>query len=86
MLEAIAAIAAWKLDPGVDPRGRVQLVSSNDESRYSKGTTVRMNAISGHRDAYETSCPGDALYAALPWVRQAAARLRQNATWTTSTS
>jgi hypothetical protein len=81
MLEAIAAIAAWKLDPGIDPRGRVRLVSSNDESRYPKGTSVELNVISGHRDVYETSCPGDALYAALPWVRKRAAHLRQEATW-----
>jgi hypothetical protein len=40
-----------------------------------------MNAISGHRDAYETDCPGDALYAALPWIRRTADRLRRAATW-----
>ncbi|MYS22741.1 N-acetylmuramoyl-L-alanine amidase [Streptomyces sp. DvalAA-14] len=81
MLEAIAAIAAWKLDPGIDPRGKVRLVSSNGESRYRKGTTAELDAISGHRDVYETDCPGAALYADLPWIRQTAARLRQKATW-----
>jgi hypothetical protein len=81
MLQAIAAIAAWKLDPGVDPMGRVRLVSSNDKSRYPKGTSVELNAISGHRDVFATSCPGDALYAALPWVRRTAARIRQESTW-----
>jgi hypothetical protein len=81
MLEAIAAIAAWKLDPDVDPAGKVRLVSSNDKSRFPKGTAVELNAISGHRDVYETSCPGDALYAALPWIRQTAARLRHEVTW-----
>ncbi|WP_329129080.1 N-acetylmuramoyl-L-alanine amidase [Streptomyces sp. NBC_01476] len=83
MLEAIASIAAWKLDPGIDPRGRVRLVSSNDESRFPKGKAVMLHAISGHRDAYETTCPGDALYAKLPWIRDAAARLRAKAIWTT---
>ena len=81
MLEAIAAIAAWKLDPDIDPAGRVRLTSSNDESRFRKGTSVELNAISGHRDVYETSCPGDALYAALPWIRQTAARIRHEVTW-----
>jgi hypothetical protein len=85
MLEAIASIAAWKLDPGADPKGRVRLVSSNDESRYPKGTSVELNVISGHRDTFETDCPGDALYDALPWVRQTAAELRHKATWTTRT-
>jgi hypothetical protein len=81
MLEAIARIAAWKLAPDVDALGRVRLVSSNDLSRYPRGTAVEMNAISGHRDAYETDCPGDALYAALPWIRRTAERLRRAATW-----
>ncbi|HEY5833832.1 MAG TPA: N-acetylmuramoyl-L-alanine amidase [Streptomyces sp.] len=79
MLEAIASIAAWKLDPGIDPLGRVRLVSTNSKSRYPKGTSVKVNVISGHRDVFETTCPGDALYDALPWVRQAAAQLRNKA-------
>ncbi|MBP0458149.1 N-acetylmuramoyl-L-alanine amidase [Streptomyces montanisoli] len=79
MLEAIAEIAAWKLPPDVDPRGRVRLVSHNDASRYPKGTAVEMNVISGHRDAYETDCPGDALYGKLPWLRRRAAQLRHAA-------
>jgi hypothetical protein len=80
MLQAIAEIAAWKLDRDVDPAGRVRLVSSNDQSRYPKGTAVELNAVSGHRDVYETTCPGDALYAALPWIRATAARLRRQVT------
>jgi uncharacterized protein with LGFP repeats len=81
MLDAIASIAAWKLSPGVDPTGRVRLVSSNDKSRYPKGTSVELNAVSGHRDVYETTCPGDALYGDLPWIRRTAARIRREATW-----
>lgn len=81
MLRAIAAIAAWKLDPSVDPLGTVRLVSSNNASRYRKGAHVRLNAISGHRDVYETTCPGQALYGALPWIRRTAATLRHQATW-----
>ncbi|MEW1858767.1 N-acetylmuramoyl-L-alanine amidase [Streptomyces sp. NBC_00669] len=79
MLEAIAEIAAWKLDPGVNPLGRVRLVSSNNASLYRKGTAAELNVISGHRDVYQTDCPGQALYDDLPWVRQEAARLRQQA-------
>ncbi|NUS16363.1 MAG: N-acetylmuramoyl-L-alanine amidase [Streptomyces sp.] len=81
MLRAIAEIAAWKLDPSVDPLGHVRLVSSNDGSRFAKGTAVTLNAISGHRDVYETDCPGQALYDALPWIRRTAAALRAKATW-----
>ncbi|MEE1929694.1 peptidoglycan recognition protein [Streptomyces sp. TRM 70351] len=76
MLEAIAAVAAWKLRPGVDPRGRARMVSTNDASRYSKGTAVRLDVIAGHRDGYHTDCPGDALYEALPRLRELTARLR----------
>jgi hypothetical protein len=76
MLRAIAAIAAWKLLPGVDPRGRARMVSNSGESRYSKGTAVELHVISGHRDEYETTCPGDALYEQLPRLREEAARLR----------
>ena len=49
MLEAIAAIAAWKLDPGVNPLGRVRLVSSNNESRYPKGTAAELNVTTARR-------------------------------------
>ncbi|WKX69137.1 N-acetylmuramoyl-L-alanine amidase [Streptomyces sp. XD-27] len=76
MLEAIAALAAWKLRPGADPRGRVRMVSTNDASRYPKGTSVELDVIAGHRDGYETDCPGGALYGRLPWLREEAARLR----------
>ncbi|WP_327289780.1 N-acetylmuramoyl-L-alanine amidase [Streptomyces sp. NBC_01198] len=81
MLRAIASIAAWKLDPSVDPLGKVRLVSTNDGSRYPKGTAATLNVISGHRDVYETTCPGQALYDALPWIRETAAAMRQKATW-----
>ncbi|MBW1602708.1 N-acetylmuramoyl-L-alanine amidase [Streptomyces sp. JJ66] len=77
MLDAIAAVAAWKLRPGVDPRGSVRLVSTNDASRYPEGTAVKLDVITGHRDAYDTDCPGQALYDALPWLRTHTARLRE---------
>lgn len=76
MLDSIAAVAAWKLRPGADPHGRVRLVSSNGGSRFPKGARARLEVISGHRDGYETSCPGDALYARLPQLRDEVVRLR----------
>ncbi|MFJ6212982.1 peptidoglycan recognition protein [Streptomyces sp. NPDC092296] len=76
MVDAIARLAAWKLSlAGVSPAGRAAMVSQDSATRYRKGTTVLLNAISGHRDAVYTECPGDALYAALPGIRAAAARL-----------
>ncbi|SCK47735.1 N-acetylmuramoyl-L-alanine amidase [Streptomyces sp. WMMB 322] len=79
MLDSIAAVAAWKLRRGVDPRGTAQLVSSSGESRFDKGDRARFQVISGHRDAYETSCPGGALYGKLGQIREATARLRERA-------
>ncbi|MDI3406952.1 peptidoglycan recognition protein family protein [Streptomyces cavernicola] len=78
-LEAgIAKIAAWKLRPGADPRGMVRLVSTNDESTYKKGEAARLHVISGHRDSFQTDCPGDALYERLPAIRKAVALLRKD--------
>lgn len=79
MLDSIAAVAAWKLRPGIDARGTTQLVSTSSESRFDKGEHVRFPVITGHRDAYETFCPGKALYAELGYVRDKAARLRERA-------
>ncbi|GGU37519.1 peptidoglycan recognition protein family protein [Streptomyces daghestanicus] len=77
LTDAIAAVAAWKLGPaGTDPRGRVRLVSSNGLSRYAAGTAVALPAIAGHDDGYRTSCPGAALSARLPRIRERAARLQ----------
>jgi hypothetical protein len=77
MTEAIAAVAAWKLGGAdVDPRSRVRLVSSNSLSRYKKGERAEFYAIAGHRDGYETYCPGAALMARLPGIRARAAELQ----------
>ncbi|MFE9813717.1 peptidoglycan recognition protein [Streptomyces sp. NBC_00236] len=82
IVRALAEVAAWKLRPGADPQGRVRLVSTNDASRYAKGEAAVLHVISGHRDAYQTNCPGEALYAKLPAIRAAAAALRQARTGT----
>ncbi|MGW7051406.1 peptidoglycan recognition protein family protein [Streptomyces sp. NPDC054887] len=77
MTDAIAALVAWKLGMAdVDPRATVRLVSSNSRSRFPKGTSVRLSAVSGHSDGYSTQCPGAALRAELPAIRKAAARLQ----------
>lgn len=79
MLDSIAALAAWKLNPGIDARATGRLVSSSDESRFDKGRHARFHVIAGHRDAFETSCPGKALYAELGHIRAEAERLRERA-------
>ncbi|WP_260859703.1 peptidoglycan recognition protein [Streptomyces cupreus] len=77
MTDSIAALAAWKLGlSGTDPRAKVRLVSSNSLSRYARGTKATLPALAGHNDGYMTSCPGAALSAHLPEIRQLAARLQ----------
>ncbi|QNE79302.1 N-acetylmuramoyl-L-alanine amidase [Streptomyces finlayi] len=77
VVEAVARVIAWKLRPGIDPRGSVRLVSTNDESRYPKGHAAELHVVSGHRDSYLTDCPGDALYGQLPAIREAVAAFRE---------
>nr|WP_237528925.1 peptidoglycan recognition protein [Streptomyces sp. SID5469] len=75
--DAIAALAAWKLGlADVDPRSRVRLVSTSGQSRYAAGTIATLPVLSGHNDGFPTTCPGAALTAHLPALRQAAARLQ----------
>ncbi|MFF3912411.1 peptidoglycan recognition protein [Streptomyces sp. NPDC001852] len=77
MTDAIAALVAWKLGlANIDPRAGVRLVSSNSLSRYKAGTTAILPALSGHDAGFMTSCPGAALTARLPEIREQAARLQ----------
>ena len=71
---ALVSLLAWRLDLAhVDPLSRVVRISTGNP-RYPAGTAVTLNAISGHRDAYPTSCPGSSLYAQLPAIRREVAR------------
>src|SRR3954470_10772608 len=75
-MEALAKLIGWKLSlHGIPTTGQVTLISAGGESnRYPSGMPVTFERISGHRDADQTTCPGDALYAQLPELRQKAAR------------
>ncbi|MEV7181861.1 peptidoglycan recognition protein [Kitasatospora sp. NPDC093679] len=76
-VDGISQIAAWKLGlTGKDAQGTATLVSASDGSKYKKGTSVKFNAISGHRDAFNTECPGEELYARLGDIRAWAATLQ----------
>ncbi|GGR20376.1 hypothetical protein GCM10010251_40210 [Streptomyces aurantiogriseus] len=77
MLDAIAALTAWKLGRSdIDPRAEVRLTSSHSHSRYAAGATATLPALAGHNDGYMTDCPGAALTARLPEIRRTAARLQ----------
>ncbi len=68
MLDAYGRLFAWKLSlAGVKASSTRQRVGS----RY-------FAAISGHRDAGQTACPGRYLYAKIPDIRSRAARIQKS--------
>jgi hypothetical protein len=71
-LDAMARLIRWKLPiQGVPTAGKVTLTSNGgDTNRYPAGAKVTVDRVLGHRDTGETACPGDALYAQLPDLRQ----------------
>ncbi|MFE0458255.1 peptidoglycan recognition protein [Kitasatospora sp. NPDC058965] len=76
-VEGIAKITAWKLGlTGRDATGSARLTSANSGSRFPSGTAHTFAAVSGHRDAFNTDCPGDALFGQLPAIRDLAAHLQ----------
>ena len=69
VLQAIAAVAAWKLDTyGRDPLATVA-VTSEGSDKFRRSQVVTLPVIDGHRDTNDTACPGKHLYARLPDVR-----------------
>jgi hypothetical protein len=76
-MAAVAQLLGWKLTlHGVPCEGSVVVISGGgSDNRYGAGTPVTLQRISGHRDGDATECPGNALYAQLPVLRQRAAAL-----------
>ncbi|MFD8300888.1 peptidoglycan recognition protein [Streptomyces sp. NPDC059690] len=78
-LASVARVAAWKLGQyHADPATTVQLKAGATQTDYSgtgftTGGSYTFNRVSGHRDGYNTQCPGSSLYAQLPTVRAWAA-------------
>ncbi|GGX17131.1 hypothetical protein GCM10010297_43050 [Streptomyces malachitofuscus] len=73
-VKAVARLTAWKLGlHGMNPRAKTYLTSGGG-NLYRKGKKVRLNVISGHRNGFNTSCPGGKLYKKLGTVRSTAAR------------
>ncbi|MEU7384136.1 MULTISPECIES: peptidoglycan recognition protein [unclassified Streptomyces] len=78
-LTSVAKIAAWKLGQyGVDPTGTTTLTAGDSGRSYAgktwaKGAKLTLPTLHGHRDGFNTQCPGNAYYAKLPTVRAWAA-------------
>lgn len=72
-VEGVARLTAWKLGlHGMNPKGKTYLTSGGG-NLYQKGMKVRLNVISGHRDGFNTACPGGELYSKLGSARTTAA-------------
>jgi len=70
---SLQQLLAWRLDVAhLDPLSTLTYRSGGNP-RFPAGTPVLLRAISGHRDAYFTDCPGNALYAQLPAIARAVA-------------
>ncbi|MFL5839567.1 MAG: N-acetylmuramoyl-L-alanine amidase, partial [Thermoleophilaceae bacterium] len=76
---ALSRLVAWKLSlHGVAVPGKVTVEVTRTGapySRYRAGSRVRLDHVSGHRDADTTACPGNGLYRQLPRLRQAVRNL-----------
>ncbi|MEV8598053.1 peptidoglycan recognition protein [Streptomyces sp. NPDC052012] len=73
-VKAVSRLTAWKLGlHGMNPKSKTYLTSAGG-NLYGKGKKVRLNVISGHRDGFNTSCPGGKLYGKLGKARSTAAR------------
>ncbi|WP_329334840.1 N-acetylmuramoyl-L-alanine amidase [Streptomyces sp. NBC_00663] len=78
-MTSVARIAAWKLARyGVDPDGTTTLTAGATGGNFSgrtwaQGDQLDFPTIIGHRDGYNTECPGTAFYAELPTIRSWAA-------------
>jgi flagellar hook assembly protein FlgD len=60
--DSLARLLAWRLDVAhVDPASTLSFISGGN-ARFSAGLPVFLRAVSGHRDAGFTDCPGTALY------------------------
>ena len=78
-VDAVSRLLAWKLSlHGVNPYGSA-VMTSGGSGKYPAGTTVTLNAISGHQDAQATECPGRFLYERLGEIRQRASALAGSA-------
>jgi hypothetical protein len=72
---SLEQLLAWRLDVAhVDPLSMVSRISGGSP-KFPRGVPVLLRAVSGHRDANFTDCPGNALYAELPQIARDVAAL-----------
>lgn len=78
-MTSVARITAWKLGQyGVNPAGTTTLTAGDKGTNYfgkswAKGAQLSFPVVHGHRDGYNTQCPGNAFYQQLGTIRTWAA-------------
>jgi hypothetical protein len=78
---ALQKLLAWRLDVGhVNPRGHWTAISGGS-SRWPVGRSVRLRAVSGHRDTSYTSCPGGRIYGRLGSISRRVKRIGLPKLW-----
>lgn len=87
--DTLAQWIAWKFSLfNVDPLATTQLTQQGGNgttAKFQDGQTVTLNTVFGHRDTGYTACPGRYGYAILPWLRQRAAELIPQISYSTDT-
>ena len=82
LLESISQLISWKFRTfRILAGSTVTMVSGGGASKYPEGTVVTFPTIYAHRDAQLTSCPGQGLFDALPYIRARAAELTNAAVY-----
>ncbi|WP_167096678.1 N-acetylmuramoyl-L-alanine amidase [Mycobacterium sp. DL592] len=78
-IRTVGRLLGWRMGlDHVNPMGTVQLTSAGGEyTFYPAGATPTLPEIFAHRDVGNTECPGNAGYAALPMIRDIAARFNR---------
>jgi hypothetical protein len=71
-MQAMTRLIRWKLPLHGQPTSGTTTVVSNGgpASKYAAGQVATLQRVSGHRDANNTACPGQALYNQLPDLRR----------------
>ncbi|MGH3037851.1 MAG: FlgD immunoglobulin-like domain containing protein [Gaiellaceae bacterium] len=83
---ALQKLLAWRLDVGhVNPRGAWDAISAGS-SRWPAGRSVRLRAVSGHRDTSYTSCPGRRIYGQLGEISRRARQIGLPKLWNPETA
>jgi len=78
-IRTVGRLLGWRMGlDHVNPLGTVQLSSAGGNyTFYPAGAVPTLPEIFAHRDVGNTACPGDAGYAALPMIRDIAARFNR---------